>query len=632
MPCPAYNCACSEPRSDQALVQPAPFTPIQQKFPVQRAHQILNDVFGYEAFRRQQADIIKALLDGKDVLTLMPTGGGKSLCYQIPAMVRAGVGVVVSPLIALMQDQVGALNLLGIRAAFINSTLDPQTQRGIEQAVQGGELDIVYIAPERLLTERTLALLDRCRIALFAIDEAHCVSQWGHDFRKEYQQLAVLHRRFPDVPRIALTATADTRTRGEIIDQLDLRGGLVFSDSFDRPNIRYTIGEANNTRQQLWRFLQQAHPADAGIVYCLSRKKVEATARWLNDQGREALPYHAGLSDETRRRHQHRFLREDGLIIVATVAFGMGIDKPDVRFVAHLSMPKSVEAYYQETGRAGRDGQAANAWMAYGLQDVISLRQMAHDTDATELFKRVCHQKLEAMLGLCELTTCRRQALLAYFGETLDEPCGNCDNCLEPPRTWDGTLAAQKALSCVYRSGQLFGVSYVVDLLSGKEDERIERNGHHRLSTFGIGREFSGAEWRGIFRQLIAMGYIDIDAAGHGSLQLTEKSRPLLRDEIKIQLRRQVKLEKAPAKRAGDPSLLFKSDDQQLFEALRELRRSIAEKQGVPPYIIFHDQTLQQMALQRPHELSALRRINGVGERKLERYGLAFLNEIRKNQ
>ena len=591
-----------------------------------RAQRILETVFGYPEFRHNQAEIIGSLLQGGDVLTLMPTGGGKSLCYQIPALLRPGVGVVVSPLIALMQDQVDGLRQLGIRAAFLNSSLPPAQQRETERALLDGDLDLIYVAPERLLTESMLGLLNRARIALFAIDEAHCVSQWGHDFRREYQRLSILHERYPAVPRIALTATADERTRGEIVQQLDLRRAATFINSFDRPNIRYAIAEGQNAREQLWRFLERGHSADAGIVYCLSRKGVDRISEWLEGRGRTALPYHAGLPDATRRLHQERFLREDGVIIVATIAFGMGIDKPDVRFVAHLNLPKSVEAYYQETGRAGRDGEPANAWMAYGLQDVITLRQMLQDSDAEDQFKRVAHHKLEAMLGLCEITTCRRQALLAYFGETLAEPCGNCDNCLSPPETWDAKLAAQKALSCVYRTGQRFGVNYVIDVLTGKEDERIRHNGHDRLSTFGIGGELGAVEWRSLFRQLIALGYLDVDAERYGALRLSGKCRPLLRGEAELALRRQRKPEKAVRKSSSREAL--RGADQPLFDALRELRLELAEQQGVPPYVIFHDSTLREMARRRPTSLQELRLISGVGETKLERYGKSFLERI----
>jgi ATP-dependent DNA helicase RecQ len=597
---------------------------------MERARHILRSVFGYDDFRHRQSDIVGTLLEGRDALVLMPTGGGKSLCYQIPALVRDGVGVVVSPLIALMQDQVDALTQLGVRAAFLNSTQDSATQRTVERALRDAELDLLYVAPERLLMPRMLELLADCRVALFAIDEAHCVSQWGHDFRREYQQLTVLHQRFPEVPRIALTATADQRTREEIVAQLDLGDAACFVHSFDRPNIRYTVSEGDNGRERLWRFLQREHGEDAGIVYCLSRKRVEQVADWLCGKGRLALPYHAGLPESQRRENQARFLREDGVIIVATIAFGMGIDKPDVRFVAHLNLPKSPEAYYQETGRAGRDGLPANAWMDYNLQDIISLRRMMSDSDADEQYRRVAHHKLEVMLGLCELTTCRRQALLAYFGETLDRPCGNCDNCLHPPATLDATEAAQKALSCVYRTGQRFGVNYVIDVLTGKDDERIRRNGHDRLSTYAIGKEFRPPQWRHIVRQLIAQGYLDVDTDGHGAVRLTEQARPLLRGENRLHLRELPVPEKAAARASRRPLREVDLDaaDQQLFEALRLRRLELAREQGVPPYVIFHDSTLRELAALRPLNREQMGAVSGVGERKLARYGEAFVAVI----
>ena len=485
-------------------------------------------------------------------MTLMPTGGGKSICYQIPALMRNGTGIVISPLIALMQDQVDAMKQLGIRAAFLNSTLRQAEQLEIEQDLLAGAYDLLYLAPERLLNPHMLRLIDQCDIALFAIDEAHCVSQWGHDFRKEYQQLSMLHERYPQVPRIALTATADQRTRAEIIEQLALQQAHVFVNSFDRPNIHYAITEAANSREALWRFIETNHAADAGIVYCLSRKNVEAAAVWLSEKGRIALPYHAGLPQQTRLRNQQRFLREDGVIIVATIAFGMGIDKPDVRFVAHLNLPKNIESYYQETGRAGRDGLPANAWMTYGLKDVINLRLFTENSDSDEMFKRVMHQKTDAMLGLCELTTCRRQAMLAYFDEEMSEPCGNCDNCLNPPETWDATTATQKALSCVYRTKERFGAQYLIHVLTGKEDERILKNGHDKISTFNIGHEHSGVEWRAIFRQLIAQGYLATDTEGYGVLKLTPKAWPLLKrseEPQTVMLRALRKASKAKAKK-----------------------------------------------------------------------------------
>ena len=598
---------------------------------LQSAQRILRTIYGYTEFRLYQSEIIQALLENRDVMALMPTGGGKSLCYQIPSIIRKGTGIVISPLIALMQDQVSALQQLGVRAAFINSSLLREEIHNIERSLLEGKFDIVYVAPERLLTEHMLALLDKSSIALFAIDEAHCVSQWGHDFRREYQQLSILHERFPDVPRIALTATADNRTRKEIIEQLELNNAAIFINSFDRPNIKYVISDEPEQKQQLWRFMQEKHPNDAGIVYCLSRKKVEAVASWLTEKGRTALPYHAGLADEMRHEHQERFLREEGVIIVATIAFGMGIDKPDVRFVAHLNLPKSIEAYYQETGRAGRDGEPANAWMNYGLQDVITMRQWLQESDANEQYKRIANSKLDAMLGLCELTTCRRQALLHYFDEAADKSCGNCDNCLSPPQTWDGTVAAQKALSCVYRTGQRFGVNYIIDVLRGKNDERIQRNRHDQISTFGIGKEYSNVEWRGIFRQLVVQNYLDIDLEGYGAFRLTSKCRPILRNEEHIHLRKLIKQDKAREKSGSGTAATkgLRACDEPLYQALRELRLKIANEQGVPAYIIFPNQTLQEMARRRPGSPEEMRYISGVGQQKLNRYGAAFINEIK---
>jgi ATP-dependent DNA helicase RecQ len=593
---------------------------------LQRANDVLKSTFGFEQFRPSQENIVNEILKGNDALVLMPTGGGKSLCYQIPAIVRNGVGVVVSPLIALMQDQVDALKLLGVNAAFLNSSLDTNEAKDVEQQLQNNQLDIIYIAPERLLTERMLRILDQSDLALFAIDEAHCVSHWGHDFRPEYQQLKHLHARYPNVPRIALTATADKRTREEIISQLQLQQASIFIDSFDRPNIRYAISDGNNPKQRLWNFLQSNHANDAGIVYCLSRKKVEATAEWLGQKGRVALPYHAGLAADLRQHNQRRFLREEGIIIVATIAFGMGIDKPDVRFVAHLSLPKSVEAYYQETGRAGRDGLAANAWMAYGLQDVITLRQFSQNSNAGEMHKQVEHHKLEAMLGLCELITCRRNALLDYFDEVSNKPCGNCDNCLNPPQSWDATKASQMALSCVYRTDQRFGVNYLIDILLGKKDARIIRNGHDKISTFGIGKEFTVTEWRVIMRQLIAMGFLEIDVERHGALRLTEKCRPILKGQQSLQLRKTVQEIQQNASKKTKQTI--RPQDQLLWEALRALRLRLAEKAGMPPYVIFHDATLQEMLKVRPATKSQMSEITGIGEQKLARYGDVFLKEI----
>lgn len=597
---------------------------------MKQARRTLKKVFGYDDFRHHQAGIVESLIHGHDVLTLMPTGGGKSICYQLPALIRSGTAIVVSPLIALMQDQVDALQQLGIRAAFLNSTQKPAEQKAIESDLLNGNLKLLYMAPERLLNGYMLQLIGRCEISLFAIDEAHCVSQWGHDFRKEYQQLSMLHTRYPHVPRIALTATADARTRQEIMDQLALQQARVFINSFDRPNIHYAITEGGSSREALWRFIQQNHGDHAGIVYCLSRKGVEATAEWLNSKGRLALPYHAGLSQAVRSHNQERFLREDGLIMVATIAFGMGIDKPDVRFVAHMNLPKNIESYYQETGRAGRDGKPSDAWMSYGLKDVINLRQFTDNSDADEHFKRIMHQKTDAMLGLCELTGCRRIALLAYFDEELEKPCGNCDNCLNPPKTWDATISTQKALSCVYRTGERFGAGYIIDVLCGKQDERIKQNGHDKLSTFDIGREHSGPEWRAIFRQLIAHGYLFADAEGYGVLKLTAKSAPLLkrdcRQKVLMRTLRKPSANQQRGKTAAPASLA--SRDQELFDRLRALRSRLAKEQDVPPYVIFPDRTLTEMANLRPGSEEEMLDISGVGQAKLARYGELFLQEI----
>jgi len=592
---------------------------------LERAHAILRHTFGYSDFRTPQERIVAHLIGGGDALVLMPTGGGKSLCYQIPALAREGTGVVVSPLIALMQDQVAALRQLGVRAACLNSALPPPEARTVERQLLDGELDLLYVAPERLLTPRLLDLLDRSRLALFAIDEAHCVSQWGHDFRPEYIQLSQLHERYPAVPRIALTATADEPTRREIVERLALDDAARFIAGFDRPNIRYRIHENDgNARARLLQFIREEHPGEAGIVYCLSRKRVEEVAAWLRDQGIEALPYHAGLDNASRERHQTRFLREEGVVMVATIAFGMGIDKPDVRFVAHLNLPKSIEAYYQETGRAGRDGLPADAWMVYGLQDVITLRQMQAASEADEQHKRVERHKLDAMLALCESTGCRRQALLDYFADPLPEPCGNCDTCLQPPETWDATVAAQKALSCVHRTGQRFGVNYLVDILLGKENERILQFGHERLSTHGIGQEHNAGEWRTLFRQLIARGLLAVDLDGYGGLQLTEASRPVLRGEERLMLRKSRKA--APRKRRETRDSIAPAEvDAGLWDALRSLRRQLAEEQGVPAYLIFHDATLLEMAQRRPSDRAQLSTVTGIGDRKLEAYGEAFL-------
>ena len=590
---------------------------------------ILQQTFGYPSFRGPQETIIQTIVEGDDALVLMPTGGGKSLCYQIPALVRPGCGVVISPLIALMQDQVNAMRELGVRASFLNSTLDAATAADVERALVEGELDLLYIAPERLTQSRTLDLLKRCEIALFAIDEAHCVSQWGHDFRADYLQLSLLHEQFPAVPRIALTATADEQTRLEIAARLQLEDAARFVVGFDRPNIRYRIGLKHNARQQLLAFLKAEHPQDAGIVYCLSRKKTEETASWLTTQGFTALAYHAGLPAEERAAHQARFLREEAVVMVATIAFGMGIDKPDVRFVAHLDLPKTIEAYYQETGRAGRDGAPANAWMIYGLQDVIKLRQMMQGSQGSEQHKRIEQHRLNAMLGLCEITSCRRQALLDYFGETYPEPCGNCDSCLEPAQTWDATEACRMALSAVARTGERFGVNHLIDVLKGKETNKIWQFDHHHLPTFGVGDALDNNQWRSVFRQLVGRGYLSVDLQGYGALKLQEKCRPLLRGECDIALRLDQK-QKVAKRQTKTP--LPDDINVALWEALRDCRRELAEEQGVPPYVIFHDSTLVEMCSVAPKTLDAFSKLSGVGERKLMKYGEAFIAVIKNTE
>jgi len=588
--------------------------------------QILRDVFGYERFRGHQAAIIEAVLDGRDALVLMPTGGGKSLCYQVPALIREGAGLVVSPLIALMQDQVRALDALGIEAAFLNSSLGQQEQADVIRRLKAGKVQLLYVAPERLVQPQTQAMLAGIPLALIAIDEAHCVSQWGHDFRPDYLALDKLRELFPGVPRLALTATATPIVREEIVARLALRDPAIFVSPFDRANIRYLVQPKTDGRRQLGEFLR-ARRDQAGIVYCLSRKKVESIAESLRQDGYNALPYHAGLSSEMRSEHQHRFLTEEAVIIVATIAFGMGIDRPDVRFVAHLDLPKSIEAYYQETGRAGRDGEPADAWMIYGLQDVVRLRQMVDDSDADEAHKRHDRQKLDALLGWCEVTDCRRRPLLAYFGDEYPEDCGNCDNCLEPPATWDGTEAAQKLLSTVYRTGQRFGAAHVVDVLLGKDTDKVRQHGHDRLSVYGIGKELAGPAWRSVVRQLIVQGFLSADQRRYGALVLTGQSRPLLKGEIGLELREDRKLRTSKKKRR-DTAASLATADQPLFEALRMRRKEIADGLDLPPYVIFHDATLRQMAEYRPKTEADLLSINGVGEAKLERYGKAFLEVI----
>ncbi|HUI16675.1 MAG TPA: DNA helicase RecQ [Alphaproteobacteria bacterium] len=595
-----------------------------------RAREILRSVFGYDSFRGEQEAIIAHVVAGGDALVLMPTGAGKSLCYQIPALIRPGVGVVVSPLIALMKDQVDALRQAGVRAAALNSSLPPGEAAGIERALAEGRLDLVYIAPERLTLPRTLELLARARIALFAIDEAHCVSQWGHDFRPEYLALSVLHERFPAVPRIALTATADSVTRRDIALRLALGESRVFASGFDRPNIRYRVVDKREPRAQLLAFIETGHAGDAGIVYCRTRKGTDELAAWLAGKGRTALPYHAGLEPELRARHQDRFLKEEAVVIVATVAFGMGIDKPNVRFVAHVDAPKSLEAYYQETGRAGRDGLPADAWMLYGMADVTALRGMLARSELDETQKRIERQKLDALLGYCETTRCRRQTLLGYFGERDHGACGNCDTCLAPAAAWDGLVAAQKALSAVARTGQRFGVEYLTDLLLGADDERIRRFGHDRLKTFGVGRELDKRQWRSVFRQLVAQGHLDVDIEGHGGLRLGESAAGVLRGETAVAFREEPKQSaRIPRKRAaGTPAEALSTVEETLWQALRARRLALAQQQGVPPYIIFHDATLHEMVLRRPRDLAALAAIPGIGRSKLERYGEIFLAVI----
>ncbi len=608
--------------------------------------QVLQEVFGYPAFRGLQREVVDRVVAGGDALVLMPTGGGKSLCYQVPAIVRQrgghGVTVVVSPLIALMQDQVGALDELGVAAAFLNSTLDGDEARRIERELLAGRLTLLYAAPERILTPRFLAMLDslheRGHLALFAIDEAHCVSQWGHDFREEYLGLSLLHERYAGVPRLALTATADEHTRADIVQRLQLEQARCFVASFDRPNIRYAIVEKADARAQLLRFINDEHEGEAGIVYCQSRKKVEETATWLAAQGVDALPYHAGLDADMRRRHQDRFLREDGLVMVATIAFGMGIDKPDVRFVAHLDLPKNIEGYYQETGRAGRDGLPADAWMAYGLQDVVNQRRMIDDSEAGEEFKRLQRAKLDALLTLAESHDCRRVRLLGYFGEA-SEPCGNCDNCLSPPATWDATEPARKALSCIYRFHQHGGIGYgavhLIDVLRGKATDKVQQRGHQRLSTFGIGADLGESQWRAVLRQLIALGHVQVEGE-YQTLTLADSARAVLRGEVEVRLRPQAD---KPARVRGErrgrggaakpPPLPLDAAALARFEALKAWRGEAARAHNVPAYVVFHDATLAEMAREQPATLDALAGISGVGTKKLQAYGEEILRVLR---
>ncbi|KAB0551344.1 DNA helicase RecQ [Pseudomonas argentinensis] len=594
---------------------------------LEQAQRILKDVFGYDSFRGRQGAIIERVASGGDALVLMPTGGGKSLCFQVPALLRDGLAVVVSPLIALMDDQVATLEELGVAAVALNSTLEADQQRDIAERIRRGEIKMLYLAPERLVQPRMLAFLQQLQIALFAIDEAHCVSQWGHDFRPEYLQLGQLAELFPEVPRIALTATADMRTREEIVNRLHLQNAERFLSSFDRPNIFYRIVPKEQPRKQLLAFLA-ARKGDAGIVYCLSRKKVEEVAGFLTEQGFPALPYHAGLPAELRAFNQKRFLNEEGLIMVATIAFGMGIDKPNVRFVAHLDLPKSLEAYYQETGRAGRDGLPADAWMAYGLQDMIFLKQMLANSEGDERHKRVEQHKLDAMLALCEETRCRRQVLLAYFDEELPQPCGHCDNCTDGVQTWDATEPARQALSAIYRSGQRYGVGHLVDILLGRDNEKMRGLGHQHLSVFGVGSALSEGEWRSLFRQLVARGLADVDLEGFGGLRLSDSCRPLLRGEVSLQLRRDLKPQQSAKASGSAARQLVRGDEREQWEALRALRKRLAEEHAVPPYVIFPDATLLEMLRSKPTTLAEMARVSGVGARKLERYGEAFLEVL----
>ncbi len=598
------------------------------------AQQVLSHYFGYPSFRENQQEVIDTLLAGQNAFVLMPTGSGKSICYQIPSIMLNGVGLVVSPLIALMQDQVEALRQNGVRAAFLNSSLSLEELEQVELWVLNGQCDILYVAPERLFTERFQKKLGKIPVALFAIDEAHCVSQWGHDFRPEYLRLVEVMGRYPAVPRIALTATADSMTRKDIVEKLDLADASQFISSFDRPNINYQVKLKTNGKKQLLDFIQNDHFSEAGIVYTRTRKRADGMARWLQDKGVNALPYHAGMDAQTRKLHQHRFLREGDIVIVATIAFGMGIDKPDVRFVAHLDLPSSMEAYYQETGRSGRDGHPADAWMVYSLADVVAMRRLLETSDGDAAFKRIQQQKLEALFGYCESAGCRRQILLGYFGEASPDACGNCDTCSQEIEIWDGSVAAQKALSCVYRTGQRFGAAHLTDVLIGNRTERVQQLKHDRLKTFGVGDDLSQTEWRSVFRQLLAGRFLTVDMGKISGFRLTEKSWPVLKGTQRVQLRKDphpIKLKRS-VKPSSRTVLAFENEkERQLFEKLRLLRLEIARQLELPPYVVFHDKTLKEMVILKPQSRTAMLQVTGIGKQKLERYGDRFLDVIKKS-
>jgi len=613
---------------------------MQEPINVRSPYQVLKTCFGYNSFRLRQEEVINHLLSGGDAFVLMPTGSGKSICYQIPSIIRDGICIVISPLIALMQDQVDAVRQLGIKAGFLNSTLDGREAYAVEKMVINGEMDLLYVAPERLVTEGFLRLLNSAKICLFAIDEAHCVSQWGHDFRPEYLQLDILADMFPKVPRIALTATADAITRRDIIDKLKLGNAKHFISSFDRPNINYRVEVKHNEKTQLLEFLRSEHPGESGIIYCMTRKKTEEIASFLAEMNLKALPYHAGLDNGTRTKNQKQFLESDGTIMVATIAFGMGINKPDIRFVAHLNLPKTLEGYYQETGRAGRDGESADAWMIYSLADVIVLRQMIESSQGDEQFKNIQHRKMEAMLGYCETAKCRRQVLLNYFDEDFVGPCGTCDTCQGKVETFNGTLLAQKALSCVYRTGQMFGANYLIDVLAGKETERIRSFRHDKVSTFGIGKELSAIEWKSVFRQLTAAGLLQVNMESKGGFKLSSRCRPVLRGEQVFELRKDpvpVRKKAKQRRTAAAPDSIQKEDGTarkqyhpDLWERLRSLRLELARKLSLPAYVIFHDRTLRELTDVLPDSLEEMANITGVGQKKLEAYGQQFLEVIRK--